>query len=69
MKRPAETFARIYNHLGMTLTPALSRQLEDYSIRNEPGKFGAHRYTAEQYGRSDQKIRAAFGDYIERLGL
>lgn len=69
VKRPAETFERIYNHLGMPLTPGLLRKLEDYNTRNAPGAFGAHSYTAEQYGISDQWIRTAFSDYIERFGL
>lgn len=69
VKRPAETFARIYKHLEMPLAPSLLREIEDYNSRNAPGKFGEHSYTAEQYGLTGQKIRTAFGHYIERFRL
>jgi Sulfotransferase family len=69
VKRPIETFERIYDRLGMSLTPALRSRLEDYNNRNAPGAFGAHQYTAEEYGLTDASIREAFKDYGERFGL
>ena len=69
VNRPMETFERIYDHLGMPLSPALIKRLEDYNSRNAPGNFGAHRYTPEEYGLTAKGIRAAFRDYIERFDL
>lgn len=69
VQRPIETFERIYDHLGMDLNPALRARLDDYNSRNAPGNFGAHRYTAEEYGLTDASIRAEFKDYVERFAL
>lgn len=69
VERPIETFERIYDHLGMAVTPALSRRLQAYNSRNAPGAFGQHRYTAEEYGLTDSAIRAGFREYIDRFAL
>lgn len=69
VKRPIETFERIYDELGMSLGSELRARLEDYNSRNAPGTFGSHKYTAEEYGLTDEAIRAAFRDYIERFSL
>jgi len=69
VKRPIETLDRVYAHLGMPMTPAFLRKLEQYNSRNAPGAFGRHSYTAEQYGLTDDGIRAAFGDYAMRFGV
>ena len=69
VRRPIETFERIYDHLGMPLGPPLRARLEDYNSRNAPGAFGTHEYTAEEYGLTDATIRAAFKDYGERFRL
>jgi hypothetical protein len=69
VKRPLETFARIYDFLGMPVTAELQTNLQDYNCRNAPGKFGSHAYTPEQNGLTEAAIRKAFGAYIERFGL
>lgn len=69
VQRPLETFARIYDFLGMPVTPELKAKLQDYNSRNAPGNFGSHAYTPEQYGLTGEAIRAAFGEYSERFGL
>lgn len=66
---PVGTFATIYERLGFEFTPEMRVGLGDYSRRNAKGVHGAHRYTAEEYGTSRDKIREAFSDYIERFGL
>jgi hypothetical protein len=68
VKRPIETFERVYARLGMPLTPDLRSRLEAYNSRNAPGSFGKHSYSAEEYGLTDAAIRAAFAGYIERFG-
>jgi hypothetical protein len=69
IKRPIETFERIYHHLGMPLSAGLRARLEDYNSRNAPGNFGSHRYTSEEYGLTDAGIRDAFKEYGERFDL
>lgn len=65
---PIGVFERVYDHLGMSLTPGLEQALAGYRERNAPGAFGQHRYTAEEYGLTDAGIAEMFGDYIERFG-
>jgi hypothetical protein len=67
--RPAETFAELYQRLGLAFTPELQERVADYNRRNALGAFGEHRYTAEEYGLKAEEIRAAFGDYIERFDV
>ena len=69
VKRPIETFERIYDHLGMPLTARLRARLEEYNSRNAPGSFGRHQYTSEEFGLTDAGIRDAFSDYGERFEL
>ena len=69
VRHPLQTFERIYEFLGMPVTPALQQKLQDYNSRNAPGNFGKHAYSPEQYGLTRQAIRSAFGDYIDRFGL
>jgi hypothetical protein len=69
VSRPVAVFERIYDHIGLPLTPALVRRLEDYNANNAPGRFGAHRYTLEEYGLDEAEVRSAFAEYIDRFGL
>ena len=69
VKRPLETFARLYAHLGLDLTPELERKILAYNSDKAPGAFGTHHYTLEEYGLTAEGVRAAFGGYIERFGL
>jgi hypothetical protein len=69
VKRPLETFERVYARLGMPLSSELRGRLEAYNSRNAPGSFGMHSYTTEEYGLTDAAIRDAFAAYIARFGL
>jgi len=69
VKHPLETFARIYDFLGMPVTPDHQANLQAYNRRNAPGNFGSHAYAPEQYGLSEKAIRSAFAGYIERFQL
>jgi hypothetical protein len=66
---PLETFAALYDRLGYAFTPDLEARVADYTRRNARGAFGAHRYTAEEYGLSREMIRDGFGEYVKRFGL
>jgi sulfotransferase family protein len=69
VRDPLGVFGRVYDHLGMRITPQLERKLADYRTRNAPGAFGAHSYTLEEYGLSADSVGAAFKDYIERFAF
>jgi hypothetical protein len=67
--RPIAVFERIYDHIGLALTPELIRRLGDYNAANAPGKFGKHSYTLAEYGLTEAEVGRAFADYIDRFRL
>jgi hypothetical protein len=69
VKKPIETFERLYDFLGFDIGPELRRDLLDYNQKNAPGAHGAHDYTLEEYGLTESKVNTAFRDYIERFSL
>ena len=64
---PMVAFAKVYDHIGMDISPGLARDIEDYSRRNAPGAHGQHVYTLEEYGLEGGAIRAAFAGYLDRF--
>jgi hypothetical protein len=67
VSRPIETFERIYDHIGLDLTPELVARLEHYNSSNAPGAFGKHSYTLEEYGMTEADVSVAFAEYLERF--
>jgi hypothetical protein len=67
VKQPLTAFKRIYEHIGMEVTPAHIARLAEYTSRNAPGNFGQHQYTLEQYGLSERNVRDAFAAYYSRF--
>jgi hypothetical protein len=59
---------RVYDFAGLTLAPDVRRTMEDWSAANRRGSRGEHRYTAEEYGLSTERIREAFDDYLRDYG-
>ena len=48
---------RIYDFAGLTLTDEMRETIAVWSEQNRAGSRGAHTYTAEQYGLTDDEIR------------
>jgi len=67
VSRPIEIFERVYDHIGLDLTPELVARLEHYNESNAPGAFGKHSYTLEEYGMSEADVNSAFADYLARF--
>jgi len=59
---------RIYDFAGLTLTDEMRETIAVWSEQNRVGSRGAHTYTAEQYGLTDDEIRDAFAPYLEEYG-
>lgn len=58
---------KIYTHFDLELSDAARARMQDY-IRNRPrDKHGTHRYSAEQFGLSEDKHGGAFGAYRARF--
>ena len=67
VSRPIETFERVYDHIGLDLSPELVARLEHYNQSNAPGAFGKHSYTLEEYGMTEADVATAFADYLDRF--
>jgi hypothetical protein len=66
---PVGTCERIYDFLGLELSDCAQSAIGDWSIANRRGSRGEHRYSAEQFGLSSEKIRTAFARYIEQFNV
>lgn len=66
---PIGTMDRLYDRLGLSIDADLRASFEDYHRRNAQGAHGAHSYTAEDFGLSDELIRRNFREYCERFGV
>lgn len=65
---PVATAERIYELVGLTMTPEVRQVMADWAATNTRGSRGEHRYTAEDYGLSTEQIREAFDDYLRDYG-
>jgi hypothetical protein len=63
-----EVAERIYAFAGLPLSDEQRGIIRDWSEQNKAGSRGAHSYTAEQYGLTDDEIREAFARYLEAYG-
>ncbi len=66
---PIGAFEKLYDALGLRIEAQLRSKLDAYHRQNAAGQFGSHRYTPEEYGLDEGRIRQAFRDYVERFGL
>ena len=65
---PLAVAERIYEFAGLPLTPGARHAIVTWAEGNKRGSRGAHSYSAEQYGLTDDEIRAAFAGYLEEYG-
>ena len=66
---PVGTLQRIYDWLGLKLTPEFERTVADWHEQNGLGAHGTHRYTPEQFGLSRAQVREDFADYIRHFDV
>ncbi|HUJ65162.1 MAG TPA: sulfotransferase [Acidimicrobiales bacterium] len=66
---PVGTARRIEDWLGLQLDKSTGVAMAEWAAANARGSRGEHRYRAEEYGLSDDRIRAAFKDYIDHFDL
>jgi len=63
------TLRRIYDALGIECTSALQDSIAKWAAANRSGAYGAHKYTAEQFGLSVDQIRSDFDFYIREFDI
>lgn len=65
---PLAAAERIYDFAGLTMTSQVRRSMGTWATANKRGARGEHRYSAEEYGLSAERIREAFEDYLRDYG-
>jgi hypothetical protein len=65
---PLGTAQRIYDFAGIELTDEVRALMAEWSYGRDAGSRGEHRYSAEEFGLTDNQIREAFSEYLERYG-
>jgi hypothetical protein len=63
------TVRAIYKHFGLALSEETESAMREFVASNPQGKHGKHAYTSEEFGLSDDIVRARFADYIARNNL
>jgi hypothetical protein len=62
---PVGVAERIYDFAGLELTPDVRSTMEQWGIENRAGARGEHKYSPEEFGLTDDLIRAEFADYYD----
>jgi Sulfotransferase family len=63
---PAGVVRGIYRWAGLTLEAEVERRMQRWLDTHSEGKPGFHRYTARQFGLSEQTIADQYHEYMER---
>jgi hypothetical protein len=63
---PLGTAERIYEFAGLKLTTKVRATMKLWSEQNEIGSRGPHKYSAEEFGLTDELIGMRFAEYIDR---
>jgi hypothetical protein len=68
-REPIATVRRIYDFAGMQLSDDAEAAMRARIAAAPETVHGVHRYTADEYGLSEDEIRERFGDYVDRFDL
>jgi hypothetical protein len=66
VKDPAVAMRRLYEHFDLPYTEATVGAHQNCLKRMPQGKFGKHKYSAEQFGLTTQSIREACDVYVKQ---
>ncbi|MDZ7785289.1 MAG: sulfotransferase [Halioglobus sp.] len=64
---PQAVIEKIYDFIDMPLTPEARAAMDQHREDNRRSDRPAHAYTLEEYGYTEDAIRARFEDYIDRF--
>lgn len=68
-RAPMQALERIYTFTGMELTAPVRAAMQQRIADDPERRHGVHRYNVADFGLSETRIRARFGNYIERFDL
>ena len=66
---PMRELERVYEFVGMELTPETEAAMEEWHRVNRSGAHGNHKYTAEQFGLTTDQIRSDYDFYIRHFDV
>ena len=64
---PIGTAQRIFDFAGLRLSDDVRRAMTRWADENRRGVRGDHRYHTSDFGLTDDEIRRAFGEYLDRF--
>lgn len=64
---PMHEIGRVYEHIGRPFTDEAREAMKQWGDENRRDKRGAHVYSLEEFGYTEEKIRDAFAHYRERF--
>jgi hypothetical protein len=62
---PVAAVKRIYAQFGVAMTEDSERRLREHREHNPPGKYGEHRYSAEEFGLTTAMIHDRYAGYLD----
>jgi hypothetical protein len=66
---PVAAMERLYAHFGQELSPLHRRRIEAWLRERSQSQFGRHGYDPADFGFSDSRFQAEYGDYCERFSI
>ena len=66
---PIGELRRIYDFIGVELTPYRERRMRELMAENPQHKYGRHRYGLEHFGLDRQDLEKRFAAYRERFNI
>ncbi|MBW1882565.1 MAG: sulfotransferase [Deltaproteobacteria bacterium] len=65
VRDPIDTIRRIYDRFELPWSPAAEKAIREWADQNRQDQHGVHRYSAAEYGLTEERIADRFSDYIE----
>jgi hypothetical protein len=69
VKDPMGTVHDVYEWLGLELSPDAEASIARWQDDNRSGAHGTHRYTAEEFGLTDEQLRSDFAEYTDHFDV
>jgi hypothetical protein len=69
LRDPVGALRAAYARMGRPFGPEHAERIRDYLAAKPKGKFGVHRYSAEEWGFDAGELRARLAPYVEHFGV
>ena len=66
---PVGSVTRALEAFGMDLTESALEEMRGWDSSHQPGRHGAHAYTAETFGLDPLELSERFAPYRDRFGV